>query len=433
MSRTLATTTGWLVITLIATTGTPALAQSDCSVLGQNTFVRDVMVEFYLWYQEMPDVDPALFNSPEAYLEAVRFRPLDETFSYIADQAATEAYYSSSQFIGIGFSMKQTGDEEIRLSQVFPGSPASEVRMARGDYLVAVDGRSIPELIQTGQLGAALGPSQDGYRVEIEWKTRRGEQRIAKVTKRPVTIPTVSQTERIDVNGLPVGYLHFRNFVEPSVEALNRAFAEFKSRGVTDVILDLRYNGGGLVSVAQHLGGLIGGLTTNAKTFVEFIHNDKNTFRNQRVSFEYPEASLDLPRLVVITTRGSASASEMVVNALRPFIPVTIVGDRTYGKPVGQYGFDFCDKTLFPVAFKGVNSNGEGDYFGGIPADCPAGDDLNRPLGNAEEASLAEALNFLRTGACSTKSAALKSSWAERRIDQRVILMDGWRQMLNAW
>ncbi len=433
MSRTLATTTGWLVIALIATTGTPALAQSDCSVQGQNTFVRDVMVEFYLWYQEMPDVDPALFDSPEAYLEAVKFRPLDETFSYIANQAATDAYYSSSQFIGIGFSMKQTGDEQIRVSQVFPDSPASEARLTRGDYLVAVDGRSIPELIQTGQLGAALGPAQDGYRVEIEWKTRRGEQRSAEVTKRPVTIPTVSQTEMIDVNGLPVGYLHFRNFVEPSVEALDRAFAEFRSRGVADVILDLRYNGGGLVSVAQHLGGLIGGVRTNTRTFVEFVHNDKNAFRNQAVTFYDPGAALDLPRLVVITTRASASASEMVVNALRPFIPVTVVGDTTYGKPVGQYGFDFCDKTLFPVAFKGVNSNGEGDYFGGIPADCPAGDDLNRPLGNGEEASLAEAVHFLRTGACSTQSAALKSSRAQRQIDQRVIFMDGWRQMLNAW
>jgi C-terminal processing protease CtpA/Prc len=391
------------------------------------------MTEFYLWYQEMPDVDPALFDSPEAYLEAVKFRPLDESFSYIAELAATEAYYSSSEFIGIGFSMKQTGDEEIRVTQVFPDSPASDARMARGDYLTAVDGRSVPELIQTGQLGAALGPNEEGYRVEIEWRPRRGGRKSAEFTKRPVTIPTVSQTEIIDVNGLPVGYLHFRNFVEPSVGALTGAFAEFESRGVTDVILDLRYNGGGLVSVAQHLGGLIGGLRTSGRTFVEFVHNDKNTFRNQRVPFEYPAASLDLPRLVVITTRASASASEMVINALRPFIPVTVVGDTSFGKPVGQYGFDFCEKILFPVAFKGVNSQGEGDYFGGIPADCPAGDNLNRPLGNVEESSLEEALNYLRTGACSTQSAALKASRAQRQVELSAIVMDGWRQMVNAW
>lgn len=433
MTRTLASTLVWLVIALVTASGTPAFTQSDCSILGQNNYVRDVMTEFYLWYQEMPDVDPALFDSPEAYLEAVKFRPLDESFSYIAEKAATEAYYSSSEFIGIGFSMKQTGDEEIRVTQVFPNSPASEARLARGDYLTAVDGRSVPELIQTGQLGAALGPNEEGYRVEVEWRTRRGERKSAEFTKRPVTIPTVSQTEIIDVNGLPVGYLHFRNFVEPSVGALTGAFAEFESRGVTDVILDLRYNGGGLVSVAQHLGGLIGGLRTSGQTFVEFVHNDKNTFRNQRVPFEYPAASLDLPRLVVITTRASASASEMVINALRPFIPVTVVGDTSFGKPVGQYGFDFCEKILFPVAFKGVNSQGEGDYFGGIPADCPAGDNLNRPLGNVEESSLEEALIYLRTGACSVQSAALKASRAQRQVELSAIVMDGWRQMVNAW
>jgi C-terminal processing protease CtpA/Prc len=390
-------------------------------------------VEFYLWYRELPDLDPVLFDSPEAYLNAVRFRPLDEAFSYISSLAATQSYYSSSQFIGIGFSMKQTGAEEVRISQAFPDSPASEARLGRGHYLLAVDGRSVPELLQRGQLGAALGPSEIGYRVEIEWRTVRGERRSAVVTKRPVTIPTVSQTEVFDVDGLPVGYLHFRNFVEPSIDALNRAFAEFKSRGVTDIILDLRYNGGGLVSVAEHLGGLIGGVRTNTKTFVEFIHNDKNTFRNQTVSFEDPAEALDLPRLVVITTRASASASEMVVNALRPFIPVTIVGGRTFGKPVGQYGFDFCEKVLFPVSFKGVNASGEGDYFGGIPADCPAADLLDRPLGNPEESSLAEALNYLRTGACSLRSAALKSSLSQRPWDEWVVATDGWRRLVNAW
>lgn len=433
MSRTLVNTTVWLIIALTASTGTPALAQSDCSVVGQNTFVRDTLEEYYLWYQELPGLDPALFDSPEAYLDAARFRPVDETFSYITSLAATQSYYSSSQFIGIGFSMKQTGTEEVRISQVFPDSPASEAGLARGVYLLAVDGHSVPELLQTGQLGAALGPSEIGYRVEIEWRTHRGERRSAEVTKRPVTIPTVSQTEVIDVDGLPVGYLHFRNFVEPSIDALNRAFAEFKSRGVTDVILDLRYNGGGLVSVAQHLGGLLGGVRTNTRTFVEFIHNDKKTHLNERIPFEDPAEALDLPRLVVITTRASASASELAVNALRPFIPVTIVGGRTFGKPVGQYGFDFCEKVLFPVSFKGVNALGEGDYFGGIPADCPAGDDLNRPLGNIEESSLAEALNYLRTGACSLQSAALKSSLSQRPWDKRVVATDGWRRLVNAW
>ena len=131
------------------------------------------------------------------------------------------------------------------------------------------------------------------------------ETRRAEVIKRIVTIPTVSDTAVFDLDGMPVGYLHFRNFVEPSIGALDRAFRRFRARGVVDLILDLRYNGGGLVDVSRHLGGLIGGMRTNTRVFVEFFHNDKNTFRNRALRFDDPRQTADLPRLVVITTRAS--------------------------------------------------------------------------------------------------------------------------------
>jgi C-terminal processing protease CtpA/Prc len=137
---------------------------------------------------------------------------------------------------------------------------------------------------------------------------------------------------------------------------------------------------------------------------------------------------------VVITTRSSASASEGVINGLRPFIPVTVVGDTTYGKPVGQYGFDFCDKTLFPVAFQTRNARGEGDYFAGIPADCAAVDDLDHELGDPDEASLNEALEFLRTGNCTGTASAARSAHRvrEARIGKGQP-QDGWRQLVGAY
>jgi carboxyl-terminal processing protease len=423
----------WLVLIVLVTVAPPALAQDDCSIFGQNQFVHDVLDEFYLWYRELPDLDPALFDSPQAYLEAVRYRPLDKSFSYITMRAASEAYYCSSEFIGIGFSYKQTRVDEIRISQVFPDSPASEVGLARGDYLLTVDGRPVPELLATGELSAAFGPSEIGVTIELAWRSRRGKEQSGVVTKRVVAIPTVSQTGIYDVDGLPVGYLHLRNFVEPSVDALNRAFQDFRARGVVDLILDLRYNGGGLVDVARHLAGLIGGMRTNGKVFVELIHNDKQTDRNRSYLFEDPPGALDVPRLVVITTRASASASELVINSLEPFIPVTIIGDRTFGKPVGQYGFDFCDKVIFPVAFKSVNALGEGDFFAGLAADCPAADLLDRPLGNPEEFSLAEALHFLGTGECSATASAVAPMLRQLRTTTGVVAPDGWRQLVNAW
>jgi hypothetical protein len=426
---------GWMVLVaalLVYGRGTAA-AQTNCSIPGQNAFVHDTLFDIYFWYRELPSTDPALFASPEAYLEAVRYRPLDRSFSYIASLADTEAFYSESQFIGIGFSSKQTGRRHLRISQVFPRSPASEAGLERGAHLLTIGGRPVSELLANGQLGSALGPNEIGVRVDLTWRTVRGETRRAVVTKRPVTIPTVSDVTEFDLDGLPVGYLHFRNFVRPSIAALNRAFREFRSRGVVDVILDLRYNGGGLVNVGQHLAGLIGGVNTKSKVFVEFFHNDKNGFRNQVSRFRDPPASADLPRLVVITSRASASASEMLINGLRPFLPVTTVGDRTFGKPVGQYGFDFCDKVLFPVSFETRNALGEGAYFSGLPADCAATDDLDRLLGDPREASLAEALHFLRTGSCSRGAAIASRTLEELRRDTGATEPSGWEQLLNAW
>jgi C-terminal processing protease CtpA/Prc len=410
----------------------PASAQSQCSIVGQNTFVRDRLRDIYLWYHELPDLDPALYDSPEAYLEAVRFRPLDNSFSYVTSAAASTAFYSSSQFIGIGFSMTQIGDRKLRVTQVFPDSPASEAELARGDYLTALNGRSVEELLAAGQLDAELGPSEIGVTVEIRFQSPFAEERSAVVTKRPVTIPTVSQTAVFDVNGLPVGYLHFRNFVEPSVGALDAAFAEFRARGVVDVILDLRYNGGGLIDVARHLGSLIGGSRTLTQPFVELYHNDRNQFRNRVFRFDFASETLDLPRLVVIATRGTASSSELVIQGLKPFIPVTVVGDRTYGKPVGQYGFEFCDKMLFPVAFENRNAQGESGYFDGIPVDCPASDNLDRALGDPMEASLAEALYVIEKGRCSpesrTPTQALRGEESARSLYPH-----DWARLLNAW
>jgi hypothetical protein len=238
-------------------------------------------------------------------------------------------------------------------------------------------------------------------------------------------------TSIVDVDGRKVGYLFFRNFVEPSMAALTDAFTALKAAGATDLVLDLRYNGGGRVDVAVHLASLIGGARTNGQVMLNYVHNDKiGPILNKSTRFDNPEQALNLQRLVVITTRGSASASELVINSLRPYIPVTIIGDTTYGKPVGQYGLRFCDKYLYPVAFSIKNANNEGDFFDGLAADCTAADDYTHQLGDSSEASLAEALTFIRTGACSARSAEERARAA--RISAFVFRPTGWASILNA-
>src|SRR5687767_6832553 len=143
----------------------------DCSTLGQVQFVRTTLRDIYLWYRDLPDPAPSSFSSPEVYLEVVRNKTLDESYSYIADQAESDAFFSESQFIGVGVSYRQTGASELRVTQVFPGSPAGDAGLARGDYLLAVNGTAVATLIANGGLDAAFGASQIGVVVTLAWRS----------------------------------------------------------------------------------------------------------------------------------------------------------------------------------------------------------------------------------------------------------------------
>jgi hypothetical protein len=286
-------------------------------------------------------------------------------------------------------------------------------------------------MVADGSIGAAFGSNEIGVVSRITFESKTGQRRQAEMVKRVVTIPTVSLTRAYDVDGRRVGYLFFRNFVRPSIAALDDAFAALREAGVTELVLDLRYNGGGLVDVAVHLGSLIGGALTRGQAYATYKHNDRNARYNETIHFEDGAASpLALSRLVAITTRGSASASELVINSLRPYIPVHIIGDATYGKPVGQYQIGFCGKVLAPVSFSLRNANDEGDYFDGLAPTCVAGDDVEHELGDVEEASLKEAFHFIRHGACSAP-AALTTRFL-RAPDAR-FRATGWQSLVNAY
>jgi C-terminal processing protease CtpA/Prc len=411
----------------------PSPGAADCTTAGQCTYVRDVLQSYYYWYKELPNPDVSSFSSPEAYLEAVRYRELDSSFSYITSKASSQAFYSDSQFVGFGISTLQTGELELRLGQVFPGSPAGDAGMDRGDYLVALGGKAVADLVRTGEIGTIFGPEQVGYSLEFAWRSPGGKEERATLAKRLVTIPTVSQTAVLDSGRFRVGYIHLRNFVQPSVEALNAAFAQVREAGATEIVLDMRYNGGGLLSVAQHLGSLVAGPPLVGRVFAQLTHSDKQTSRNTAYNFETKPQALATTRLVAITTRASASASEAIVNGLRPYMDVKVVGDTTYGKPVGQYGFEFCEKIVYPVSFLVTNSRGEANYFGGIGADCAAADDVDHALASPEEASLAEALYVVRNGRCSGRAAAQAEVQARLRERVRPIPTDPWQKTRNAW
>ena len=246
-----------------------------------------------------------------------------------------------------------------------------------------------------------------------------------------VTIDPLPQWRVIDMGGVPVGYVEFATFIGTANPVFNTIFGEFNAAGVTDVIIDMRYNSGGLIDTARLLGDYLGGLVPGLIfSITEF--NDKNSGLNETEFFEQISNAMNLSRLVVIATSNTASASELVINSMEPHAEVTIVGDTTFGKPVGQIGALFCDKVLRATAFETLNSLSEGGYFDGLPADCPAADDLTQVVGAATDPNLITALAYLETGACPAAPAMSKEE-LDRIPPQIDLRGPAWREFAGAF
>ncbi len=163
-------------------------------------------------------------------------------------------------------------------------------------------------------------------------------------------------------------------------------------------------------------------------------YNDKHTEQNHVLTFPTVATSLGLSQVVFITSDSTASASEFVINALSPFIHVVTVGSATFGKPVGEDGFNICSDVFYPITFKITNVNGYGDYFNGLPVTCAATDDLTRGLGDPSEAALATALTYVERANCGPHAAVAALENARREaVHPRRAARYGWRQLVDAY
>ncbi len=393
-----------LVLSACGGSGGSSDVAGDCSIPAQNQTVYDLMQQWYLWYEKLPVLNPAGFASPEALLDALVLPVTDpvDRFSYITTQAEEDSLFGESQFIGFGF-RQQTDTDSVTVLDVFEDGPADLGGLDRGSNILAIDGVPIADILASEDgLTGALGPAEIGYEVEMTFRNRAGAELTSTLVKDTVTIPPVTATQVFDLDGVTTGYLVFRNFVEPGIPALNTAFSQFSAAGVTQLIVDLRYNGGGLLSVVEHFADLLAGLDNPGLPFSSYWYNDKNSGRNETFNFTTNPSviALSLDKLVFITTPATASASEMLVNGLPPYVETITVGSETFGKPVGQLGFRFCEQVLRPVSFEVVNGLGEGGYFDGIPPDCAAADNVAVPFGSAGEDSFDAAVHWLSTGSC---------------------------------
>ncbi len=403
------------------------------------------MNEAYLWYQEVPSVDAALAQfsnvnnvtaSLGAYFDALLTTTrtpsgkLKDEFSFIFPTAEWNALSQGGTTAGYGIEWilgSPTPPRNLRVAYVDPATPAANAAVTRGVRVVSINGVSIDDVTATGiaTINEGAFSPRPGTTYTFVLENLVGARSTVALTATTVTKVPVQNAQVLTVGTSRVGYLTFNDHIFPAEGQLANAFATFAQQGVSDLVLDLRYNGGGFIYIASQVGYMIAGATrTTGRTFEKLRYNDKRTADNNdpdnTIPF-YPSASgfpgsgttanavlpqLNLSRVFILATAGSCSASESIINGLRGIdVEVILIGRTTCGKPFGFTAKDNCGISYFPIEFQGTNNKGFGDFADGFAATCAVADDLSKPLGDPTEAMLAAALTYRSTGACPPASA----------------------------
>jgi carboxyl-terminal processing protease len=384
-------------------TVTPAMARDTLYYL---------MKDWYYWYN-MPEarsvttVTKDNYADPYELLEAMRYKTLDR-WSFVSDFDEFNAEMSGT-FVGHGFRIGVDTSHNARIVMIYNNSPLYANGVRRGWIVKQIGGVDPAPILESEDAAAysdMIGPAVAGRTNIFLFKRPDGSEVTISSSKSGFTINTVLLSETLQLSSGATGHLVFESFITPSAAELETAFASFKANNVKDLILDLRYNSGGYLYIARTLASYIAGTRPGSgAVFAKLQYNDKRQDYNTTYPFETTTSPLSLPRLVVITTRSTASASEAVMNGLKPFVNIVSIGDTTNGKPTGMNGLPVGNKYwMWPVTFKMVNKNDEGDYFDGIYPTKTLPDDITRDFGDREELCLKEAIHYLETGSVSTKS-----------------------------
>jgi C-terminal processing protease CtpA/Prc len=404
----------------------PPATTAGCSLRERQDFALAQLREHYL-YPDLLDTsaNPASYSTVQAYIDALvapaRAQNRDRYFTYITSIAEENAFYASGATAGFGFRVTSNlAEGRVIIAETFEGTPALAAGIDRGTEILAI-GSSLTNLIAVKDILAAegaagvtkaLGPGDVGVTRVLRVRDKDGTVREVTLTKAEFDIDPVSNRygASIIVNGdKKVGYINLRAFIgEPAERDLRAAFAQFKAQGVTEVIVDLRYNGGGLVRIAELLTNLLLGNRSSSNVQSYTVFSPQKAASNRTDYFSPQPESIAATKVAFIATGGSASASELVMNSVLPYLGANaaLIGSNTFGKPVGQIAVDRtqCDDRLRILAFATQNANRQGDYFNGLAGNftstCRAPDDLFNPLGSAQEASIMTALDFLAGRTC---------------------------------
>ena len=389
-----------------------------------DNFLYDIMSDYYLWNSNLPEIQEDESRYPGDFFESLLYREKDrwsfcveDGESYMAEDAGTP--YSmgySPQFVGINYNKttKKYENVFIIVEFVYPGSPADRAGLKRGDIIIEIDGEPMTidnyyDLYSKEHATYRLA-GYDPEKNKLYLTGHRKTMQAKIVEADPAIYDTI-----FNVGGKPVGYFVYTAFTKNDAyyATMDAAFDRFKAAGVKDLILDLRYNGGGSEEVAAHLASAIAPANVVGKEVLikkEFNTDLTNYFKKNypdQLELKFPnnDHNADMQNLYVIVTRNTASASELVTTGLMPYMNVTLVGETTRGKCTGMLlfyggneGLEDLGKWVFmPVCQKYANANGFTDFVDGLIPDYRVNDDLlaGHQLGDVNEPMLATALDVI--------------------------------------
>lgn len=406
-----------------AATPTPTAA-AGCTLRARQDWAFAQLKEWYLFPDTLPgSLDPTPYSTLGAYVDALtataRAQNKDRFFTYVTSIAGEDAYYDTGASGGFGFRLAlDSTSSRLFVTESFESTSALAAGIDRGTEILGIgtttaDVRTIAAILSasgTQGLTDALGPDTTGTQRVFRIADTTGTRTVT-VTKTNYNLDPVSARYGGTVltdNGLKVGYVNLRTFISTATPALRTVFANFRSQGITNVILDLRYNGGGAISVAETLADLLGGNRQASDVVDTIAFRPEKASNNTTTNFAVQPESVSPMKIAFIGTPNTASASELVINAFVPYLHANaaLIGTNTYGKPVGQIALDnsACDDRLRVIALAIKNAAGVGDYYNGlaskVEASCAASDDITHPLGSAAESSTRAALDYLEGRGC---------------------------------
>lgn len=360
-----------------------------------NREIYSIMNDVYLWYTNVPDVDPTSYSSPYDLLDDLIYTVNDRWSSlYTVDEF--ESYFEEGTMVGYGFLPGLDGEGKIRIAMLYRNTEMFNNGVRRGWTIEKING----SVLTADNYNTLVGPSTAGLQRSFEFTNNEGNPVTLTLTKAEISLTPVLYYDTLIFSGKKIGYLVFQDFIETAFDELDEAFDFFVAEQIDEIIVDLRYNGGGRNDVAEYLGGLLIGRNYGDMPFVKMYFNKRYSIFDTTYNIPANPSGINVSRVFFIGTENTASASELVINGIDPYIPSVLAGETTHGKPVGMISFylEEDDYVLLPITFKYANAEDEGDFYEGLQPSIPVADDITKDFGDPEEGALAAILNYISGG-----------------------------------